>query len=144
MFTPGSGNPEGEDNVVQWVHTAGETITRKMGYNKGRLLVEKEGHYYLYSKVTLNAAEECSLIQHKVMKVTKAYGQPIELMKSKRLVNVPHLASFFCRCTCACKCLLESSLFVTSLGVFKGKLKSVLSSFCCGKFALSHLRHVFS
>nr|BAN82747.1 tumor necrosis factor superfamily member 14 [Oplegnathus fasciatus] len=79
----GSGSPEGEDNVVQWVHQGGDTITRYMGYNKGRLLVEKDGHYYLYSKVTMNAAEDCALIQHKVMKVTKAYGHPIELMKSK-------------------------------------------------------------
>ncbi|XP_070841464.1 tumor necrosis factor ligand superfamily member 14-like [Chaetodon trifascialis] len=79
----GSGSPIGEHNVVQWVHKGGETITYLMGYNNGRLLVEKEGHYYLYSKVTLNAAEECSLIQHKVMKDTKAYDHSIELMKSK-------------------------------------------------------------
>ncbi|XP_041789460.1 tumor necrosis factor ligand superfamily member 14-like isoform X2 [Chelmon rostratus] len=79
----GSGSPIGENNVVQWVHKGGETITYNMGYNNGRLLVEKDGHYYLYCKVTLNAAEECSLIQHKVMKVTKAYDNAIELMKSK-------------------------------------------------------------
>ncbi|XP_003972137.1 tumor necrosis factor ligand superfamily member 14-like [Takifugu rubripes] len=79
----GSSNPVGEDNVVQWEHKGGETYTNHMGYSKGQLLVQMEGHYYLYSKVTLNAAEECSLVQHKVMKVTKAYGQAIELMKSK-------------------------------------------------------------
>lgn len=83
-----------------------------MGYNNGRLLVEKDGHYYLYCKVTLNAAEECSLIQHKVMKVTKAYDNAIELMKSKRLVSVPLLTSFLCHCTCAYKCLLDCNPFV--------------------------------
>ncbi|KAG8015214.1 Tumor necrosis factor ligand superfamily member 14 [Nibea albiflora] len=79
----GSGSPAGENNVVQWQHENGDAITSNMGYNKGRLLVERKGHYYLYSKVTINAVEECSLIQHKVMKDTKAYDKPIELMKSK-------------------------------------------------------------
>ncbi|XP_051241510.1 tumor necrosis factor ligand superfamily member 14 [Dicentrarchus labrax] len=79
----GSWHPAGETNVVQWVYRGGESITFNMGYNNGRLLVEKDGNYYLYSKVTLNAAEECVLMQHKVMKVTKAYDQPIELVKSK-------------------------------------------------------------
>ncbi|XP_040892301.1 tumor necrosis factor ligand superfamily member 14-like [Toxotes jaculatrix] len=84
----GSSSPVGEDNVVQWLHEGGEAITRNMSYDKGRLLVEKEGYYYLYSKVQVNVAEECLLIQHKVMKDTSAYGKPIELMKSK---------SFHCR-----------------------------------------------
>lgn len=78
----GSGSPAGENNVVQWVEE-GEAITYDIGYNNGRLLIKKEGYYYLYSKVTVNAVEECTLIQHKVMKVTKAYGLSIELMKSK-------------------------------------------------------------
>ncbi|XP_073324683.1 tumor necrosis factor ligand superfamily member 14 isoform X2 [Pagrus major] len=79
----GSKNPAGENNVVQWIHRGGEAVTYNMGYNNGRLLVNKDGYYYLYSKVTINAAENCLLIQHKVMKETQAYGKPIELMKSK-------------------------------------------------------------
>nr|XP_046263355.1 tumor necrosis factor ligand superfamily member 14-like [Scatophagus argus]XP_046263363.1 tumor necrosis factor ligand superfamily member 14-like [Scatophagus argus] len=79
----GSSSPVGKNSVVQWVYKGGETTTYNMDYKDGRLLVREEGHYYLYSKVTLNAAEECSLIQHKVMKDTKAYDQSIELMKSK-------------------------------------------------------------
>uniref|UniRef100_A0A8C5DBI4 Tumor necrosis factor ligand superfamily member 14-like n=1 Tax=Gouania willdenowi TaxID=441366 RepID=A0A8C5DBI4_GOUWI len=78
----GSHLPVGEDNVMQWVKE-GEAITQHMAYDRGRLLVEVEGYYYLYSKVQLNAADECLLIQHKIMKNTTAYGQPIELMKSK-------------------------------------------------------------
>lgn len=93
-LNPGSGSPAGVNNVVQWQHKDGEASTSNMGYNNGRLLVKRAGHYYLYSKVTINAAEECSLIQHKVMKDTKAYDKPIELMKSKRLVKVPLLTSF--------------------------------------------------
>ncbi|GAA6220150.1 tumor necrosis factor ligand superfamily member 14-like [Lates japonicus] len=80
----GSNSPIGEDKVVQWLHTAGESITSNMSYDKGRLLVEIDGYYYLYSKVQVNAAQECLLIQHKVMHKMNAYGHPIELMKSKR------------------------------------------------------------
>ncbi|XP_077380681.1 tumor necrosis factor ligand superfamily member 14 [Festucalex cinctus] len=80
----GSSNPVREKNVVQWIDQDGDAITHQMGYNNGRLLVEKEGYYYLYSKVLINAAEVCSLIQHKMMKDTVAYGHSIELMKSKR------------------------------------------------------------
>lgn len=82
---------------MQWRHSGGETYLSNMGYDNGHLMVNREGYYYLYSKVTTNAAEECSLILHKVMKVTQAYDKPIELMKSKRLVSVPHLTSFLCR-----------------------------------------------
>ncbi|XP_040002610.1 tumor necrosis factor ligand superfamily member 14-like isoform X1 [Xiphias gladius] len=84
----GSNNPVGENNVVQWIHEGGEAITHNMSYNKGRLLVEKEGYYYLYSKLQMNSGVVCSLIQHKVMKDTRAYDKSIELMKSK---------SFHCR-----------------------------------------------
>lgn len=79
----GSNSPVGVNNVVQWIDKSGDAITHNMSYDKGQLLVEKEGFYYLYSKVQLNAAVECSLILHKVMKNTTAYGQPIELMRSK-------------------------------------------------------------
>ncbi|XP_071783821.1 tumor necrosis factor ligand superfamily member 14-like [Centroberyx gerrardi] len=80
----GSGSPVGEKNVVQWVHAVGDAFTYHMGYDKGHLLVEEEGYYYLYSKVYLNAVEECSYIKHKVMKDTKAYDNSMELMKSNR------------------------------------------------------------
>lgn len=69
---------------MQWEENHGGTTLINMGLSKGRLVVQTEGHYYLYSKLTLNAAEECSLVQHTVMKVTKAYDQPLELMKSKK------------------------------------------------------------
>ncbi len=131
IVNPGSGNPVGENNVVQWLHKGGETITYNMGYNNGRLLVQKDGHYYLYSKVTLNAAEECSLIQHRVMKVTKAYDQPIELMKSKRLVSLSaHAASLPASVithilTTAC---LSAACLWLHVCVPEGKLKSLLSA----------------
>uniref|UniRef100_UPI0037E98E99 tumor necrosis factor ligand superfamily member 14-like isoform X1 n=2 Tax=Semicossyphus pulcher TaxID=241346 RepID=UPI0037E98E99 len=74
-----------QNKVVQWMNDGGETIKRNMGYSNGRLLVKKDGYYYLYSKVTMDAKDDCSLIQHEVLKNTKAYGKPIQLMKSKRV-----------------------------------------------------------
>lgn len=64
-----------------------------MLYSNGRLLVKMEGYYYLYSKVTFNVAQACSLVQHKFMKDTAAYGEAIELTKSKRLARAPHIHS---------------------------------------------------
>ncbi|KAK5866253.1 hypothetical protein PBY51_020459 [Eleginops maclovinus] len=73
----------GENNEVQWGNKIGETVSHNMGFEEGRLLVKEDGYYYIYSKVTLNVAEECTLISHKVIKDTSAYGEDIELLKSK-------------------------------------------------------------
>ncbi|XP_029943408.1 tumor necrosis factor ligand superfamily member 14-like isoform X2 [Salarias fasciatus] len=78
----GAKNHTLENNVVQWVKE-GEAFIHNMNYGKDGLVVQKEGYYYIYSKVQVNAAEDCLLIQHKVIRVTKAYDLPIELMKSK-------------------------------------------------------------
>ncbi|XP_068582997.1 tumor necrosis factor ligand superfamily member 14-like [Cebidichthys violaceus] len=79
----GANDPKGENDMVLWVYE--DASSHGMGYDgKGRLLVEKEGYYYLYSKLTINAAEDCSVIQHKVMKKTSAYDLPILLLRSKR------------------------------------------------------------
>ncbi|XP_033480837.1 tumor necrosis factor ligand superfamily member 14-like isoform X1 [Epinephelus lanceolatus] len=83
----GSSNPYGRDNVVLWENVHGDAVTYNMGYDNGRLLVVKAGYYYLYSKVTVNAVQDCSLIQHKVMRYTASYGKPMELMRSKRHVS---------------------------------------------------------
>ncbi|XP_005931414.1 tumor necrosis factor ligand superfamily member 14 [Haplochromis burtoni] len=86
-------NKPGTNDIVQWAKE-GDAVTQDMKYEKGRLTVEKEGYYYIYSKVIMNAAEECSLSQHKVMKETKAYDKPIELMQSKSIhcsTSKPHL-----------------------------------------------------
>lgn len=74
--------------MVLWENIDGETVTHHMGYAKGQLLVEEDGYYYLYSKVTIHADKPRLLIQHKVMKDTSSYDNSIELMRSKRLVGV--------------------------------------------------------
>ncbi|KAM8751560.1 tumor necrosis factor ligand superfamily member 14-like isoform 1-T2 [Acanthopagrus schlegelii] len=70
-------------SVLQWRNHGGESLLRNMAYSNGRLLVQKTGYYYIYSKVTVNAAEECSPILHKVLSIRSFYDKPIELMKSK-------------------------------------------------------------
>ncbi|CAJ1053186.1 tumor necrosis factor ligand superfamily member 14-like [Xyrichtys novacula] len=80
----GSNRTVDKDNVVQWLNNSGDSITYNMGYRNGRLLVEKEGYYYIYSKVSLDAEEECLYFQHEVWRDTTAYGKPIQLLKSKR------------------------------------------------------------
>lgn len=80
----GSSLDNGEGNVVQW-QQAGESVIQRMTYNDNvGLIVQQPGYYYLYSKLQLQFShEDCTLIQHKVMRNTSAYGAPLELMKSK-------------------------------------------------------------
>ncbi|KAM7393922.1 hypothetical protein PAMP_020757 [Pampus punctatissimus] len=111
-------NSVGEKNVVQWVNDVGDAITYNMTYNNGRLSVKKEGYYYLYSKVELNAVE-CSLIQHKIMKDTMAYEKSIQLMISN---------SFHCR---------------TSKQSVKGEGEDLWQSFLAGIFHLHSGDQIF-
>ncbi|XP_037546096.1 tumor necrosis factor ligand superfamily member 14-like [Nematolebias whitei] len=70
------------DDVVQWEKLADTEINR-MKYENGRLTIEEEGIYYLYSKLEFNAAKKCDVISHSMMKKTDAYGHPFKLLKSK-------------------------------------------------------------
>ncbi|TNN63063.1 Tumor necrosis factor ligand superfamily member 14 [Liparis tanakae] len=79
----GSNTPVGANNMVLWENIDGETVTHHMGYAKGQLLVEEDGYYYLYSKVTINAEKTRLVIQHKVLKDTSSYDKSIVLMRSK-------------------------------------------------------------
>ncbi|XP_076004282.1 tumor necrosis factor ligand superfamily member 14-like [Genypterus blacodes] len=81
----GSSKAVGKDKVVQWENNVTNSFTHLMVYYNGRLFVQEKGYYYIYSKVHLNAAAKCSLIKHKVIKHTEAYGKPIDLMKSNSL-----------------------------------------------------------
>lgn len=113
IFLTGSSPTVDRNNVVQWNNDSEDSIIQNMGYRNGRLLVEKEGYYYLYSKVSFDSEEQCSFFQHEVWKDTKAYGRPIRLMKSKRFDTVPPFPSFLCCCTCALR------LFIDYLCVFQ-------------------------
>ncbi|XP_041838167.1 tumor necrosis factor ligand superfamily member 14 [Melanotaenia boesemani] len=78
----GSIHVSGKDNVVLW-ENAGESVIQNMTHDKGLLIVQQPGYYYLYSKLQLEFVRNCSLTEHKVMRNTSAYGKPMELMKSK-------------------------------------------------------------
>lgn len=93
-FKTGCNNPENwVDNVVEWV-MVGEAMTNKMKYEKGQLMIEEDGIYYLYSKLEFNVAKECDAIIHKMMKKTDAYGVSFELLRSKRYVMATVFISF--------------------------------------------------
>lgn len=84
MFVAGISDPETwVDDVVQWVKLDDTGINR-MKYENGRLTIEEEGIYYLYSKLEFNAAKKCDAIFHTMMKMTDAYAIPLELLRSRR------------------------------------------------------------
>lgn len=81
----GSTSPKEDTFIIEWNNNnSTATFTYQMDYKNGYLVVLEEGFYYLYSKVNLDVSEECTHVQVKFMKNTKAYKDPIELMRSKR------------------------------------------------------------
>ncbi|KAM9792670.1 tumor necrosis factor ligand superfamily member 14-like [Neosynchiropus ocellatus] len=78
----GSQSHAGDHDVVQWMSHDGEAFVKHMGYRNGRLIVELEGIYYIYNKVQLNTSKKCSVIEHKVEKLTTNYRDPMDLMRS--------------------------------------------------------------
>nr|XP_046189957.1 tumor necrosis factor ligand superfamily member 14-like isoform X2 [Oncorhynchus gorbuscha] len=55
----------------------------QMDYKDGRLVAQRKGHYYVYSKV--HFVEDCFLFKHKVMRITEGYkNKPLVLMKANR------------------------------------------------------------
>ncbi|XP_052384404.1 tumor necrosis factor ligand superfamily member 14-like [Oncorhynchus keta] len=80
----GSSLSVGEDSVVQWESDKGlSAFTDQMDYKDGRLVAQRKGHYYVYSKV--HFVEDCFLFKHKVMRITEGYkNKPLVLMKANR------------------------------------------------------------
>uniref|UniRef100_A0AAV2LKT7 THD domain-containing protein n=1 Tax=Knipowitschia caucasica TaxID=637954 RepID=A0AAV2LKT7_KNICA len=75
---------QGTDGVVQWVRKS-ESFTSHMGYNSSGLQIQKQGFYYVYSKVHLQETDDCVMVNHRVVRNTTHYGLPIELMRAKSL-----------------------------------------------------------
>ncbi|XP_064857170.1 tumor necrosis factor ligand superfamily member 14-like isoform X1 [Oncorhynchus nerka] len=80
----GSSRAVGEDSVVLWESDMGlSAFTDQMDYKDGRLVAQRNGHYYVYSKV--HFVEDCFLFKHKVMRITEGYrNKPLVLMKANR------------------------------------------------------------
>ncbi|KAK6300954.1 hypothetical protein J4Q44_G00290520 [Coregonus suidteri] len=74
----------GEDSVVLWESDKGlSAFTDQMDYKDGHLVAQREGYYYVYSKV--HFVEDCFLFKHTVMRITEGYKNiPLVLMKANR------------------------------------------------------------
>ncbi|KAL1005446.1 hypothetical protein UPYG_G00059250 [Umbra pygmaea] len=73
-----------ENGVVMWESNDNSlsALKHKMDYKDGKLGVQQEGYYYVYSKV--HFIEECSVFKHYVWRMTQAYSKPLQLMKANR------------------------------------------------------------
>ncbi|XP_054859845.1 tumor necrosis factor ligand superfamily member 14 [Eublepharis macularius] len=76
------------NDTLQWEYRHGVSFLQEMDYKEGSLICRKPGHYYIYSKVTLEHAS-CSAVQqkstfvtHRVYKRTPRYPKEIPLLTS--------------------------------------------------------------
>ncbi|XP_077185966.1 tumor necrosis factor ligand superfamily member 14 [Paroedura picta] len=74
------------NDTLQWEHQHGLAFLQEMGYEAGSLICRKPGHYYVYTKVSLEHAS-CStvpqairLVTHSVCKRTPLYPREIVLL----------------------------------------------------------------
>ncbi|CAB1342193.1 unnamed protein product [Coregonus sp. 'balchen'] len=70
------------DGVLVW-DMQPQPLLHEMEYKDGKLVIQKEGYYYVYSKVFFS--EVNGAFTHSVCKTTPRYlGKDIELLKSRR------------------------------------------------------------
>lgn len=124
----GSG-ASGEDGVVQW-EKSNDGFISNMDYNSSGLVIRTRGFYYLYSKVHFQETENCVIVNHRVIRNTTKYGEPIALMKSK---------SLNCRNELQNQKKKDSNSGVTQLH----KEMDLWNSFLAGIFELEAGDHVF-
>ncbi|XP_073350742.1 tumor necrosis factor ligand superfamily member 14 [Pagrus major] len=69
------------DQTMAW-STVAEPILCEMDYEDGSLVIQKEGYYYVYSKVSFS---DFGVFRHSVERRTKLYvGKSITLLKSRK------------------------------------------------------------
>lgn len=67
--------------------TAADPILCEMGYEGGGLFIQREGYYYVYSKVSFS---DTGIFHHSVERRTELYvGQSIPLLKSSKITMKP-------------------------------------------------------
>ncbi|XP_061080532.1 tumor necrosis factor ligand superfamily member 14 [Conger conger] len=77
-------NLSSRDGVLLW-NTEGNTIAHELAYKHGGLEVQKEGYYFIYSKVFFREPT-CKMFTHTVLRSTPRYlGDVMELMESRRV-----------------------------------------------------------
>ncbi|XP_036413689.1 tumor necrosis factor ligand superfamily member 14 [Colossoma macropomum] len=71
------------DGVMQWQKDGLAPFIRGLEYKEGSLHIQKQGFYYVYSKVYFS--ETCSLFKHQVKRRSPRYNNaPTDLMQSLR------------------------------------------------------------
>ncbi|XP_036399550.1 tumor necrosis factor ligand superfamily member 14-like [Megalops cyprinoides] len=71
-----------DEGVLRW-GLNGDAFTHEIKHEGSRLLIVREGYYYIYSKVFFTEPS-CAMFKHLVLRSTQRYSKPMELMKSKR------------------------------------------------------------
>ncbi|KAG9337854.1 hypothetical protein JZ751_027505 [Albula glossodonta] len=74
--------PPLSDGTMLW-NPEGDSVLHELEYREGGLVVQKEGYYFVYSKVFFTEPP-CSTFNHMVLRRTPRYPEDIELMRSKR------------------------------------------------------------
>ncbi|KAJ8373212.1 hypothetical protein AAFF_G00270450 [Aldrovandia affinis] len=76
-------DPPRSDGILLWNPDA-DSFIHELEYKEGGLVVQKEGYYYVYSKVYFTEPR-CSMFTHTVLRRTLRYPErALELMESKR------------------------------------------------------------
>ncbi|XP_064171707.1 tumor necrosis factor ligand superfamily member 14 [Anguilla rostrata] len=71
------------DGIMLW-NTEGGAITHELDYKDGGLQVQKEGFYFVYSKLYF-VEPRCAMFTHSVLRRTSRYlGADLQLMESRR------------------------------------------------------------
>ncbi|XP_041943345.1 tumor necrosis factor ligand superfamily member 14-like [Alosa sapidissima] len=74
-----------KDGIILWEveERMDVTIMHKMKYDNGKIIIQKEGYYAIYSKMYFKETQQ-RLILHEVVKTTPRYPKEIVLLRSKR------------------------------------------------------------
>ncbi|KAJ8345344.1 hypothetical protein SKAU_G00295370 [Synaphobranchus kaupii] len=81
-LTAGPDRPRA-DGILLW-NTEGDSITHELKYKEGGLEVQREGYYFIYSKVYFTEPK-CNMFTHTVLRRTPRYlGDDLQLMESRR------------------------------------------------------------
>ncbi|KAL6482430.1 hypothetical protein MHYP_G00105100 [Metynnis hypsauchen] len=82
-FLQGLNGAVGSDGVMLWQKDGLDPFVRGMDYKEGKLHIQTQGFYYVYSKVYFS--ETCALFKHQVKRRSPRYNNaPTDLMQSLR------------------------------------------------------------
>ncbi|XP_030636212.1 tumor necrosis factor ligand superfamily member 10-like [Chanos chanos] len=74
--------PVDGDGVFRW-QTEGDAFQQELTYRNRTLVIQKEGTYFIYSKIYYNESP-CGLFKHEVVRLSPRYNDPMTLMQNIR------------------------------------------------------------